>query len=73
MLMDMLETMPIDFDRSGKPKMPTVVLHPDMFRSIEPKLREWEKDPELRARREAMLARKKEEWRVRESRRRLVD
>ena len=62
----------IDFDEKGNPILPTIVLHPDMMKRIEGKLAEWESDPELQARRKNILAKKKEEWRDRESNRKLV-
>jgi len=72
MLWDMVEKMPIDFDKEGNPMLPCMVVHPDMFKAIEPKIPEWESDPELRRRRSEVLARKKEEWLDREARRKLV-
>jgi hypothetical protein len=72
MLLDNLEKMHIDFDEHGKPEMPTIVLHPDLFKSIKDRLAEWDADPKIKLRREQILAAKKEEWRDRESNRKLV-
>lgn len=72
LVLDMLERVWIDFDEKGNPILPTIVLHPDMMKRIEGKLAEWESDPELQARRKNILAKKKEEWRDRESNRKLV-
>src|SRR5882762_5250952 len=71
-LLESLDKMWIDFDENGKPEMPTIVLHPDLFNSIKDRLPEWEADPEFRAKHQEIIARKKEEWRDRESNRKLV-
>ena len=72
MFLDALEGMQVDFDDDGRPKLPTIVMHPDQLKVIGPKLAEWEKDSALHARWEHVLAKKKDEWRDRESRRKLV-
>jgi hypothetical protein len=73
MMWDGIEKMDIDFDeRSGEPEMPTIVVHPDMMKAIAQKIPEWEADPALQKRRIEVLRKKKEEWRDRESRRKLV-
>lgn len=73
MMWDMIEKMELDFDeRTEQAKMPTMVMHPDMLKAIASKFREWEADPELQKRRSEVLRKKKEEWRDRESRRKLV-
>jgi hypothetical protein len=72
MFLDALETMQVDFDDDGRPKLPTIVMHPNQLKAIGPKLAEWEKDPALDARWKQVLAKKKDEWRDRESRRKLV-
>lgn len=72
MFLDALEGMQVDFDDDGRPKLPTIVMHPDQLKIIGPKLAEWEKDPALHARWEQVLAKKKDEWRDRESRRKLA-
>jgi hypothetical protein len=72
MMWDMLESIHVDFDKHGEPELPTIVLHPDMLAAIRHKLPEWEADPDLKKRRTEVLQRKKEEWRDRESHRKLV-
>jgi len=73
MMWDMIEKMELDFDeRTEQAKMPTIVMHPDMLKAIASKFPEWEADPELQKRRSEVLRQKKEEWRDRESRRKLV-
>jgi hypothetical protein len=72
MFLDVIERMQVDFDDRGRPKLPTIVMHPDQLKAIGPKLAEWDKDRALQARWEQVLAKKKEEWRDREGRRKLV-
>jgi hypothetical protein len=72
-LWDMVEKTDLEFDeKTGKPRLPSIVLHPDVMKSILPKFAEWEADLELKARRTEVLEKKKDEWRDRESRRKLV-
>lgn len=73
MIWDMIEKCDVNFDeKTGEPQLPAFVVHPDMMKSIAAKFPEWEADPKLQARRSAVLRQKKEEWRDRESRRKLV-
>jgi len=72
LILDLLDGVQIEFDDRGQPIMPTIVLHPDLFNSIKDKFPTPESDPEWAARRREILARKKEEWRDRESDRKLV-
>ncbi len=73
LMWDGIEKMDLEFDeRSGEPKMPTIVVHPDMMKAIAKKIPEWEADHALQKRRTDVLRKKKEEWRDRESRRKLV-
>jgi hypothetical protein len=72
MLLDMLDKMWIEFDDQGRPEMPTMVMHPTMFESIRSRFPEFDKDPLFMSRHAEIMARKKEEWRDRESNRKLV-
>jgi len=72
MLLEMLEGIWIEFDENGRPEMPTIVLHPDLFNSIKDRLSELEADHDFMAKRAEIIARKKEDWRDRESHRKLV-
>lgn len=49
------------------------VMHPDTAAKIIPLVKEWEQKPEFKARYEQLVERKREEWRARENRRKLVD
>jgi hypothetical protein len=68
-----LNEMELSFDDSGTWSPPTWLAHPDTRPKIERVLASIEADPDLRARRDAIVDRQREEWRVREAHRRLVD
>jgi len=65
--------MEMDFDlQTGKPEI-TFIAHPVMAEKMVKLWNEWEKDSEFMKRYEEALAEKREEWRDRESRRKLVE
>lgn len=71
--LEMFQKMEIDFDPStGKPEL-TVVMHPVMAEAFQKLWGEWEKDPDFMKRYSELFGQKREEWRDRESRRKLVD
>ena len=72
-MLELFEKMLIEFDQDGNPQMPALVVHPKLAEVIKQKAPEWEADPCLKARWDQTIRRKKEEWRAREARRRLVD
>src|SRR5262249_54544676 len=72
MLLEMLERTWIDFNDEGKPKMPTIVLHPNVFESVKERLLALDSDGDFQAKQAEILAKKKEQWRDRESNRKLV-
>ena len=72
-LNDMLEKMQIDFDEKGEPRLPSMVCGPKMADSIMARREEIEADVGEKARKAEILDLKKEEFRARESRRRLVE
>ncbi len=62
------------FDRkTGEPKHPTFVLHPDTLEKIKPELESWGRDREFAAAMSAIEEQQRLDWRDRESRRRLAD
>ena len=67
LLLEMLEKMDIDFDEAGNPTF-MMVAGPKLQSSINKALA----DPENSRRYQALMERKKEEWRARESNRKLV-
>jgi hypothetical protein len=73
MIIEALEQMYIAFDRSGNPRMPTIVVHPTRRERLREILSEAETDPDTRARLSAVFERKRREWHEQESSRKLVD
>jgi hypothetical protein len=69
------EARDMEFDpQSGKPDPDMVYLaHPDTAEMMHRLWQEWEKDKDFMKRRRELTARKYEEWRDRESRRKLVN
>lgn len=74
-LLEVLRKVEMDFDPvTLMPKPGFVwVMHPDTAAAVVPKAKEWEKDPAFQAEYERILRVKREDWRVREARRQLVD
>lgn len=68
-----IETVWIDFSDDGQPYMPSLVVHPTLGNKLKELIPKWEADPALKARLDAVLAKKKKEWDDRESDRKLVD
>lgn len=72
MLFEILEKMDLDFDEAGNPVGTMFVAHPNLFAAIAKAISQAEADPETAKRYQALMERKKEEWRVRENNRKLV-
>jgi hypothetical protein len=70
--LDSLERVDLDFDMFGFPIYPMHVCHPVMADTIKSQLARFRTESRLRDRAEALIDRKRKEWRDRESRRRLV-
>lgn len=69
----MFQEMEMDFDpKTGKPTI-TFIAHPTMGEAMHKSWSEWEKDPAFMKQYNEMLSAKREDWRDRESRRKLVD
>lgn len=75
MFLKLLETTEIEFDDDGKPDLSSrvFVVHPDMAEPLQQKLKEMESDSDFQAKYGELMRRKWEEWRDRESNRKLVD
>ena len=69
---EVLEKIDIDFDEAGNPKGLRFVAHPKMSSSIAKVFSQAEADPENNRRYKEIMERKREEWRARESNRKLV-
>ena len=72
--LEIFRTIDMDFDPTTLKLAPGFrwVMHPDMAARVVPKVQEWEKDPAFNAKYERIMATKREEWRDREARRKLV-
>ncbi len=71
--LEMFSKMEMDFDPVTKKPEVTLVVHPVMAETMQKLWSEWQTDAAFLKRYEDMLAEKREEWRDRESRRKLVD
>ncbi len=71
----MLERVQIDFDSSGQPDLSAVrfVVHPDQAERVRQLMTQSQSDPLFQRRYREIMLKKREEWRDRESNRKLVD
>lgn len=70
-ILEVLETIQIDFDTDGNPRMPTMVISPAMA----PRMKELADDPsakEFEEKQKKIIEKKRMEWREREANRTLV-
>jgi hypothetical protein len=65
--------MQLSFAPDGSWLQPQWLAHPEVDKKMREVLKRIEADPDLRARRDAIVARQREEWHGREARRKLVD
>ena len=63
----------MDFDDEGRPNGMTVAVPPEIGKRVPDLLKQWESDPTCKQRFEELMAKKRESWRDRENRRKLVD
>ena len=68
LLLEVLEGVDLDFDEEGQPSGFRLVAHPKFYPSIKKVISQAESDPRY----QALMERKREEWRVRENNRELV-
>ena len=73
LLLQMLEKIEIDFREDGQPRLPTLVISPEHYERLKEKMLEWEKNEHYKRRFDELIERKRQEWRDRESHRKLVD
>lgn len=71
--LDAFGRVDVDFDIFGMPRFPMLVVHPSMAGVLRKELRRIGIEPALKTRAYELLKKKYEDWRDRESRRRLVD
>ncbi len=71
----LLETVQIDFDSHGRPDISgtRLVMHPSQAERVQSLMTQWQTDESFQRRYRETMLRKREEWRDRESNRKLVD
>ena len=69
---DMLERIEMDFDEAGNPDEIMAPVHPEHFPAVAKIMARAAEDPETDRRYHAIMERRREEFRVRESNRKLV-
>ena len=72
MYFEMLEKIEIDFDEAGNPSLPMCAVSPKLWPSVAKIISKAKDDPENDRRFKEIIEQKREEWRVRESNRKLV-
>ena len=70
--LELLGKMSIDFDDTGSPHIPTLVVSPEIGIQLKQKFAEWEKNPVHRQKFQELIESKRKEWNDRESNRKLV-
>lgn len=72
--LDVVRKVQTDFDpRTGEPRHPTLVVHPDTWEKIKEDVETWDQDPDFNASLAEIEQAQRIAWRDREARRRLVD
>ncbi len=73
-LFEAMRKKDMEFDpRTGEPIGEAIIMHPETLKKIGPKLKKWEADPQIKKELDRITEKKREEWREREARRKLVD
>jgi hypothetical protein len=73
LFLELLEKMQIDFDESGNPSIPTLVISPKQAAFLKEKMPEWERNEAYQKKYKEIIDKKRVEWNDRESNRKLVD
>jgi len=71
-VLELWEKIEVEFDEQGRPDLPTLMAHPSMAEKIKRVLQEFATNPVYVKRHAELIERKREEWRDRESARKLV-
>lgn len=72
-ILEAMEKIDLEFGPSGKPKNLVLVLHPNQIQKFLKNAAVWAKDGAYLKAYNQLMAKKREEWRVREDSRKLVD
>jgi hypothetical protein len=73
LLLEAFGKVSMEFDERGNPILPALMMHPKTWAAVKDKVAAWDLDPTYRARFRQLIERKREDWRERESHRKLVD
>ncbi len=73
MFLSALEKIWIEFDDSGQPRLPSMIVSPQLAENLRNLMPQWDKDPEYKKRHDEIINKKRKEWNDRESNRKLVD
>lgn len=71
--LDSLDKIEMGFDEDGQPRMPAVLCGTTIAEQMKNALQQIDSDPAVKQRLNDIISRKRESWRDRESRRKLVD
>jgi len=71
-LLEVMERQWMTFDDDDQPEL-GIICHPSNVSALTAAMRQIESEPELKKRHDAILAKKRKEWRDREANRKLVD
>jgi hypothetical protein len=72
LFLQVIEKIWIEFTADGSPQMPTVHISPNQTDDVKRTIERLESEPELKKRFDAIMIKKREEWRAREADRKLV-
>ncbi len=72
LILDALDKVLVDFDADGRPRWPTIVIHPALSDHLKAEEARFGSEPALAQRLAEITERKREEWRAREASRVLV-
>ena len=73
LILSALDKIAIDFDESGYPIFPNLVVSPEQFEKMKTEIPKWESDPTIAVRHKLIIDKKRDEWIERENNRKLVD
>lgn len=72
LLLELLEKIEMDFDPTGEPDLPTIFAGPKLAEAIKKALPQLKSNPVHKRRFEEIISKKREDWRARQSSRKLV-
>lgn len=73
LFLELLEKITIDFDDDGNPKLPELIVGPELMLKLKLMIPEWESNEEYTKKFEQIIKKKRQEWNDSESNRKLVD